>query len=623
MDRWVVDGDVLGRSIGGGFEPSLIVDAWPSITASPGGLEIDEDDRLVGSRWVLTPRAVLGSRDGRAAVWIEASGGNLSGVVSHDPRVLDYGHLVRNGTVFPLEPLALDEVRAVLLDAGVAVGMPSFAEFIALRKVAAASDFFDDRLDVVSPQLFGREPGLDAVPAGVDATLFPYQLDGWRWLRFLAEHGVGGLLGDEMGLGKTLQVISLIADPGRAAFAPVLVIAPGTLLENWRRELAKFAPSVDVLIHQGPDRTGRPTELTRHGVVVTSYDTVMRDLGLLGTVRWAAVILDEAQAIRNPDAKRTAAVCGLHRDLSFAMTGTPMENRLMDIWSIMNFVAPGYLGTRREFDRRFGNDVNGALALEPLITPLMLRRRVRDVAKDLPPRIDVDVALVMPDDAARDYERLRLQAMQDFGSMGPLVAMLKLRQFCAHPQAVGLDWPKPATFPKTARLLEIMEEISDSGEKAIVFSSYVAVSDILVAALREKLNLWTDVIDGRVPLEDRQPIIDAFSAVEGPACLVLNPKVGGAGLNITAASHVIHYGLEWNPALEAQASARAWRRGQTRPVTIHRLFFADTVEEVMNDRLASKTELGDAAVLGVAGDTQDYEDALRALSLTPVRRSSQ
>lgn len=573
------------------------------------------------SRWVLTPRIVVGISDGRAAAWLEANGGSTPDVVSRDGRVVGFGHVVRERVVFPLSPDGVVEVVSILTEADAALGPLSFRQAIALRKLAGEGRAVDDRIGVFAPSMFGIDVVNDAVPAGVVAKLFPYQLDGWRWLRFLAQNGVGGLLGDEMGLGKTLQVISLIADPGEDDMAPVLIIAPGTLLENWRREFKKFAPGVTVLIHHGADRTGRPSVLEQSAVVVTSYDTVVRDVGLFGTLNWRAVVLDEAQAIRNPDAKRTAAVWALHRERSFAMTGTPLENRLMDIWSIMNFVAPGYLGSRRDFDRRFGDSVDGAQSLEPLITPLMLRRRVKDVAKDLPPRIDIDVPLTMPQDAAKAYDQLRLDALRDFGSMGPLIAMTKLRQFCAHPSSVGVELKKPESFPKTARLLEIMEEIADSGEKAIVFSSYVAVSDLLVGVMRAKLNIWVDIIDGRVPLDQRQGIIDAFSAVRTSACLVLNPKVGGAGLNITAASHVIHYGLEWNPALEAQASARAWRRGQTRPVTIHRLFFADTVEEIMNDRLATKTELGDAAVLGVTGRKQDYDDALKALSLTPMRGS--
>lgn len=620
MGGWWVDGNVFGRTNEGAFAPLPIADAWAAFRSAQGKIST-ADTALTFSRWVLTPMVVLGVREGRATAWLEASGGNTLDITSTDSRVVEFGHIVHNNTVFPFAPDGLEEIVSVLKQADATFGPLTFRQAIAFRKLASEGRTVDDRLGLFEPSMFGVEVTNGAVPIGISATLFPYQLDGWRWLRFLAQNGVGGLLGDEMGLGKTLQVISLIADPGDEDMAPVLIIAPGTLLENWRREFKKFAPGVTILIHQGADRTGRPAVLEQSAVVVTSYDTLVRDLGLLGTVKWRAVVLDEAQAIRNPDAKRTAAVWGLHRDRSFAMTGTPLENRLMDIWSIMNFVAPGYLGSRRDFDRRFGDSVDGAHSLEPLITPLMLRRRVRDVAKDLPPRIDVDVPLVMPQDAARSYEQLRLDALRDFGSMGPLVAMTKLRQFCAHPVSVGVDVQRPETFPKTARLLEIMEEIAESGEKAIVFSSYIAVSDILVEVMRRKLNLWVDIIDGRVPLDGRQGVIDAFSDVSGPACLVLNPKVGGAGLNITAASHVIHYGLEWNPALEAQASARAWRRGQTRPVTVHRLFFANTVEEVMNDRLSSKTALGDAAVLGVTGQKQDYEDALKALSLTPMTGS--
>ena len=381
MIDWVIDGDVLGHEDGGAFAPADVADVWSAFGSEGGRLEAG-DRQLAAARWVLTPTLVFGEREGRAVAWIEASGGSVSGIASTDPRVLGFGHLVSGSMIYPLESGALGHLKALLAGEGIAIGPLSFPQAIALRRLAAANDLLDDRLVEISPRLFGKTPNVATVPAGVAATLFPYQLDGWRWLRFLGEHGVGGLLGDEMGLGKTLQVIALISDPGDAELAPVLVVAPGTLLENWRRELAKFAPAIEVLIHKGEDRTGRPAELTRHRVVVTSYDTLMRDIGLMGTVRWGAVVLDEAQAIRNPSAKRTSAVCALHRERGFAMTGTPLENRLMDIWSIMNFVAPGYLGTRGEFERRFGDDIDGALALEPLITPLMLRPGAREPRPD-------------------------------------------------------------------------------------------------------------------------------------------------------------------------------------------------------------------------------------------------
>jgi SNF2 family DNA or RNA helicase len=353
--------------------------------------------------------------------------------------------------------------------------------------------------------------------------------------------------------------------------------------------------------------------------VVASYDTVVRDNGLLATVVWDAVVIDEAQAIRNPETARSAAVFSLRRRRGFAMTGTPVENRLLDLWSIMNFVAPGHLGTSREFQSIYSEDSDGAALLEPLVSPLMLRRRVLEVAQDLPERIDIDVPLVLPPAEAKRYEELRLAALADYGPVGAMVAITRLRQYCGHPIALGEAYDDPDQFPKLERLLDICEEVFASGEKLIIFSAYTAVSDLIVSALRRRLSAWVDQMDGRDEMSLRQGIVDRFSALRGAAALVLNPKVAATGLNITAATHVVHYGLEWNPALEAQASARAWRRGQERPVTVHRLFFVRTVEEVMNDRLQQKQHLSDTAVVGVEGTEEDRRDALAALAVSPLQ----
>jgi SNF2 family DNA or RNA helicase len=203
-----------------------------------------------------------------------------------------------------------------------------------------------------------------------------------------------------------------------------------------------------------------------------------------------------------------------------------------------------------------------------------------------------------------------------------MVAITKLRQFCGHPLALGEPCDDADAFPKLERLLEICEEVFTSGEKVIIFSAFIAVSDLIVSTLRRRLGVWVDQMDGRDETAFRQDIVDRFTAVSGAAALVLNPRVAATGLNITAANHVIHYGLEWNPALEAQATARAWRRGQNRPVTVHRLFFAGTVEEAMNDRLQHKQDLSDTAVVGVEGTEKDRRDALAALSVSPLRGAS-
>jgi SNF2 family DNA or RNA helicase len=422
-----------------------------------------------------------------------------------------------------------------------------------------------------------------------------------------------------MGLGKTLQVIAAITDAPGGSISPVLVVAPGSLLENWRREITKFSPGLSVLKHHGPSRSGTPRGLEGHDVVITSYGSVYRDNSLLQMIPWALVVLDEAQNIKNPAAARTRAVKALRRDAGLAVTGTPVENSLMDFWSIMDFACPGYLGDQASFESTYVDDPDGAARLEPLVSPLMLRRRVAEVATDLPARIDIPQALDLTVQEAATYDGMRQQILTEYGQAASLVALTKLRMFCAHPVLVDA-WTSPdvGSFSKMRRLLDILGEVIANGEKALVFTSYTKMADLIVEEVASRHGVFARTLDGRLPIDDRQPLLDAFEGVAGPGVLVLNPRAGGSGLNITAANHVIHYNPEWNPALEDQASARAYRRGQTRPVTVHRLFHAGTVEEVVDERLQRKRALAETAVVGVGGDEGDMEDVMAALERSPL-----
>ena len=358
--------------------------------------------------------------------------------------------------------------------------------------------------------------------------------------------------------------------------------------------------------------------LAEYDVVVTSYDTIVRDSGMFGMIEWPTVILDEAQNIKNPDATRTKTVKAIRRRSSFAVTGTPVENRLSDLWSITDFVMPGYLGSLRTFQADYGNEVEGAARLEQLVSPIMLRRRVSAVAKDLPQRIDIPQAIELEASEAEIYESIRSDIFSKHGAAATLVSLTKLRMFCAHPSLADSQIRADLRFSKLDRLYELVEEIFAFGEKVIIFTSYTGMADIISRGIEKDHGIFVRTLDGRTPIPDRQDLIDAFSNLSGPAALILNPKAGGSGLNITAANHVIHYNLEWNPALEDQASARAYRRGQELPVTVHRLFVASTVEEVVDDRVSRKRQLSGAAVVGITGETEDYADIVSALQRSPV-----
>jgi len=399
-------------------------------------------------------------------------------------------------------------------------------------------------------------------------------------------------------------------------------VAPGSILENWRREIARFAPLLHTLKHQGPHRTGRPADLQGFDVVITSYDNAIRDNSLLNMIEWDMVVLDEAQLIRNPDAQRTRAVKHLRRRVGLAVTGTPVENRLLDLWSIIDFVLPDQLNDRRSFEVRFRDDIDGARLLETEVSPFVLRRRVSEVAQDLPPRIDIPQVVELSDQEIAEYDQIRQRIKDEYGSAATLVSLTALRMYCAHPLLLSASHVgDPTQFSKFQRLNEILREIFSHGEKALVFTSFTAVADMICRHVGSTLQTFARVLDGRLSMDERQPLIDEFSSVSGAGALILNPRAGGVGLNITASNHVIHYNPEWNPALEDQASARAHRRGQELPVTVHRLLVADTVEEVISARLERKRVLADTAVVGVVGHEDDYADIISALSRSPLRQN--
>ena len=531
-------------------------------------------------------------------------------------------HVVIGNTWHPFAVGIAQEIKAILEDAQ--VGDPKLLDlrqFLNLKRQAAKNPFVKD--ETVSDVF---HLGQERQPADDDLSLFagslyPYQLDGYRWLSFICQENLGGILADEMGLGKTVQIIAAFAKWKQHQQEPNLVIAPSTLLENWRREIVRFAPSLKICVHQGPNRTGLPDMLRNHDVTIASYDTVVRDSALFEMVRWGIVAVDEAQAIKNPETRRANSVKQLKRRVAFAVTGTPFENRLRDVWSLVDFILPGYLGTEREFEEMFGNDESGASAIEPFVSPLLLRRHVADVAKDLPDRIDVPQVLVLKNDEIGCYEAHRLAILEEYGMSASLVALTKLRMFCAHPWLLDettLTADDPAAYGKFKRLLEILEEVFANGEKVLVFTSFNRMSDLIVGETRKRFRVYADFVDGRVPITNRQETVDEFTALPGPGVLVLNPRAAGTGLNIAAANHVIHYNLEWNPAVEDQASARAYRRGQEKPVTIHRLWVANTVEEAIHQRLGRKRALADAAIVGVSGKQEDIDDIAKALQFSPA-----
>ena len=458
------------------------------------------------------------------------------------------------------------------------------------------------------------EPSDHFEPDLVRASLYPYQVNGARFLGGMADQELGVLLADEMGLGKTIQAIYLISREKDRKQGATLVVCPSALITNWQREIIRFTPWLSVSIHRGVTRTGDPAFLEQFDIVLTSYDVLVRDVAVLESLRWNLVVLDEAQSIKNPDAKRSLAAKRLQRRVGVAITGTPIENSLRDMWSIFEFIAPAYLGVRTQFERKYPDELTAARALSLRVAPMMLRRMVSDVAQDLPPRVDIPVAIDGGPRFALEYE-----AVRSTPNIATLALLTKLRQVCASPRAFGAELSRLDEFAKYDVALRIMFEAFDKGEKVLLFASYLEALDLIADDLRDRLPaVFLRVLDGRTSADERQKAIDDFSAHVGPGVLLMNPRATGVGLNIQAASHVIHYTPEWNPAIVAQATARAHRRGQSRPVFVHYLYFVDTVEEVMIDRLSSKRELQDAGLSGIDGELSQ-SDILEALALTPAR----
>ena len=343
-------------------------------------------------------------------------------------------------------------------------------------------------------------------------------------------------------------------------------------------------------------------------------------------VNWKFVALDEAQNIKNPFSARAKACKNINRERSIAVSGTPFENHLTDIWSLIDFVQPGLLGSLESYKETITDDISGGKKIEPILSPLMIRRLVADVAKDLPEKVVSTQALQMSEYECNEYSKYLSSLKNNIDSDKLTLGMLQqLRIYCTHPYAISgkneFDDPTEVSI-KYQRFCEIVEEIVSREEKIIVFTSYKNMFEIFKKDIPNRfgIQLWT--INGETPVAERQQIVDRFNNLSGSAMLILNPRAAGTGLNITGANHVIHYNLEWNPALEDQSSARAYRRGQQKTVFIYRLYYSDTVEQVVNERIERKRDIASSAVIGNDGQSQDRADNLRALELIPSIRKN-
>ena len=443
-----------------------------------------------------------------------------------------------------------------------------------------------------------------------EKALYPYQESGVNWLFFCTRHGLGTILADDMGLGKTAQIIAVICETiEREPDSRFLVVVPNPLLDNWVREFAFFAPSIVPVVHYGQNRHGLASGLVDHQVIITPYSTMTSDITLFEDLTFRLTLFDEASMLKNPSSSRSLAARRLVSDVKIAMSGTPVENSLVDAWALSDLVFEGYMGDLSTFtDAYVNNDIRDTLdsnlcELEKSLRQITLRRMKKDVLTQLPAKQDIHVPITAGNDERRGYDAIISAMKEDManGGGGFLPLINRLQQYTAHPALLDSTLKTDcnslvATSAKFELVMLQLEKIRAVGEKVLIFATFRNAIDLLKSAIKEKFKIDSGVIDGRTPNEERQPLIDGFSESNGFSVLLLHPKTAGMGFNITAATNVIHYCRQWNPALEEQATARAWRNGQKEAVNVFYMFYANTVEETIDERLRLKQELSERVV---------------------------
>ncbi|MET3106112.1 putative NIF3 family GTP cyclohydrolase 1 type 2 [Oxalobacteraceae bacterium GrIS 2.11] len=456
-----------------------------------------------------------------------------------------------------------------------------------------------------------------ALPSTLQATLRDYQLEGYQWLSRLAHWGVGACLADDMGLGKTVQTLAVLLE--RAQHGPALVVAPISVAMNWESEVARFAPTLRVRAY---NRQRSLDNLGPFDLVIASYGMLQQDADSFAQINWHTAVLDEAQVIKNAATKRSQAAMALQADFRIIASGTPVENHLGELWNLFRFINPGLLGSKESFTDRFSNPIERGdkLArshLKRLIQPFILRRTKTQVLSELPARTEITLQVELSAQERHLYEALRQEALDKIEHMSPeqgksmqvLAEITKLRRFCCHPQLVMKQ--TDVSGSKLAVFAAVVEELLENNHKALVFSQFVDHLAIVRAWLDEK-HINYQYLDGSTPAAERKRRVDAFQGGDGDIFLI-SLKAGGTGLNLTAADYVIHLDPWWNPAVEDQASDRAHRMGQLRPVTIYRLVAQQTIEDKIIALHAQKRDLADSLLEG--GDASAKLDTAALLRL--------
>jgi superfamily II DNA or RNA helicase len=521
---------------------------------------------------------------------------------------------LKNGHLAVIDTAGLEDFEQVIRDCDPAQTQPglyrinrahaAYVEETARELGSAVAD----RREALKRFITGRDasPDVKMKLGRLTETLREYQLAGFEWLTRLAANNLGGILADEMGLGKTVQTLAFLR--AHQGDGPALVVCPTSLVINWENEALKFTPELKTLVLEGADRAARFNSIPGVDMVITSYALLRRDIDTLREINFSTAVLDEAQHIKNPETQNAQAAYALRATHRFVLTGTPMENSVRDLWSIMNFALPGYLGNRNDFRERYelpiarGSAPDVQRRLSRRLQPFLLRRRKRDVAKDLPEKIEQVVLSSLTSHQRAAYDALLREIQQGLGGSGKnvnagaqrmkmLTGLLRLRQVCCDLRLVGID--KEETSAKLDLLDELLEEAIDGEHRVLVFSQFVSMLHLIRERL-EKLEIPFCYLDGST--KQRQEIVDRFQSDSAIPVFLISLKAGGVGLNLSAADTVIHFDPWWNPAVEAQATDRAHRIGQTRVVTAYKLITRDTVEEKILKLQEKKRAAIDAAI---------------------------
>ena len=514
-----------------------------------------------------------------------------------------YNYTDETGSIHPLATLAME---ALLAD----------------QETVATNDAWQEHIQ----QLYSIQKNDYPLPHGLEATLRSYQLEGYRWLCQLADWGVGACLADDMGLGKTLQALSVILK--RSNMGPSLVVAPASVCRNWLKEMEQFTPGLHTILFSESDRRQSIERAGVADVIVTTYGLLQTERALFASREFATIVLDEAQAIKNSNAKRSQAALQLRGKFKIITTGTPIENHLGELWNLFRFINPGLLGSRKAFRERFAlpieRDKNSSAhaQLQRLIRPFILRRHKQDVLSELPEKTEITLRVNLSTEERAFYEALRRNAVEEIQQqranttnngtqhLQVLAQLMRLRRACCNPKLV-----QPDSTVKSAKLelfTKVVRELIENGHKALVFSQFVGHLRLIEEQV-QSLGIPYQYLDGQTPGAQRQTRIDAFQAGQGDLFLI-SLKAGGTGLNLTAADYVIHMDPWWNPAVEDQASDRAHRIGQQRPVTVYRLVAEHTIEEKIIKLHEDKRDLADSLLEGTdASSKLSADDLLRLI----------